>query len=168
MANYTTKNPIRPREKTEGVECLRILKGKQKGVWYIVNVPDYDNDCPKRITSIGKYRDAKEAQAYYEAWISTHRPAHERRQAEKEEEDREARERKARRISTDPEKQTIANKTRENPEPKVTDKKRKRDEPDAPSSSSFSSSASGNEPKGVNFFEESAKIFVKFGFNKFK
>ena len=165
MGNYTNiNNPIRPRERKEGVECLRIPKGKQKGTWYIVNVPDYDNDCPQRIISIGKYRDAKEAQAYYEAWTSTHRPASEQRKAEKVEEVREARERKAGRFSTDPEKQTLSGRDRENPKPKAADKKEKQKEQNDSPLSSSSSPDSGNEPKGTDFFEMSAK-FILFDVN---
>ena len=85
MANYTKMQDRRARQsnRQEGVERFEIFKGKQKGVWYIVNVPDYDKDCPKRIISIAKYRDAKHAQSYYEAWVNTHRPAYEQRMAEK-------------------------------------------------------------------------------------
>lgn len=105
MGNYTKAQDRRRQiERKEGVERFTVAKSKYKGVWYIVNVPDYDNDAPKRIISIGKYRDAKEAQSYYEAWISTHRPSYEQRLVEKEKEAQEARERKERRLSTDPEK----------------------------------------------------------------
>lgn len=105
MGNYTkAQDRRRQMERKEGVERFEALKGKYKGVWYIVNVPDYDNDTPKRIISIGKYRDAKEAQSYYEAWVSTHRPSYEQRLVEKEKEAQEARERKEQRLSTDPDK----------------------------------------------------------------